>query len=200
MPLITTSSAKGFGFASAGSAVVPNSFESISTVTVGSGGTGTITFSSIPSTYKHLQLRVFAQTDRGTYGIDEARMRFNSDTGSNYSAHRTFGDGATTSSSADTTQTGFLVGSGGLGTTTGGQFGINIIDILDYASTSKYKTTRSLTGTDHNGLVGGIGARVGPNGSLWMNSGSAISSITLIPGNSSNFTQYSSFALYGIKG
>jgi hypothetical protein len=181
--------------------VVPNSYESISTVTVGSGGTGTVTFSSIPSTYKHLQLRVFAQTDRGTYGIDEAHMRFNSDTGSNYAAHRTFGNGATTSSSAETTQTGFLVGSGCLGTTTGGQFGINIIDILDYASTNKYKTTRTLSGTDHNGAqYGSIGGRVGLNSSLWMNSANAISTITLTPANSSNFTQYSSFALYGIKG
>jgi hypothetical protein len=200
MPLLTTQSARGFGFGSL-VASIPGTFESISTFTVTSGGTSSIAFTSIPSTYKNLQLRITAQTNRGTYGIDEALMRFNSDTGNNYTAHRMFGDGTNAVASETVSVSGILVGSGHLGTTTGGQFGINIIDIFDYASTNKNKTTRLIGGTDHNGAqYGTIGGRVGQTSAFWTNSGNAISAITLTPANASLFTEYSSFALYGIKG
>ena len=176
------------------------SYESIATTTVGSGGTGTITFSSIPSTFKHLQLRITAQTNRGTYGIDEGSMRFNSDSAQNYAYHFLYGDGSTVESIAQPNQTKIATGTGSLGTTTGNNFGINIIDILDYTSTNKNKTVRILGGTDQNGLVGGLGGRVGLSSGVWFNSGTAVSSITITPANSSLFSQYSSFALYGIKG
>jgi hypothetical protein len=200
MPLITTQSARGFGFGSL-VASVPGTFESIATQTVTSGGTSSIAFTSIPSTYKHLQLRITAQTNRGTYGIDEADMRFNSDSGGNYHNHRMWGDGSVVAYAANLSETRAIMGSGHLGTTTSGQFGINIVNILDYSSTNKFKTVRLLGGTDHNGAqYGGIGGRVGQASSLWVNSGSAISTITITPANASLFTEYSSFALYGIKG
>jgi hypothetical protein len=202
MPLLTTQSARGFGFSSL-IASVPGTFESIATQTVASGGTGTITFTSIPSTYKHLHLRIFAQTNRTTYGIDEAYMTFNSDTTSgNYSNHRTFSDGSTANASAGNNESKILMGSGHLGTTVGGgNFGVIILDIFDYSSANKNKTTRLLGGTDHNGQqYGGIGGRVGQSSGVWMNSSSAISTISIVPANSSLFTEYSSFALYGIKG
>lgn len=201
MPLLTTQSARGFGFGSL-VASVPGTFESIATQTVTSGGTSSIAFTSIPSTYKNLQLRIFAQTNRGTYGIDEAFMRFNSDsTSGNYFGHGMYGDGSSASSIANTSESKIILGSGFLGTTTGGNFGINIVDIFDYASANKYKTTRTLGGTDHNGAqYGTIGGRVGQYSGAWGNSGSAISSITITPANGSLFTEYSSFALYGIKG
>jgi hypothetical protein len=180
--------------------VAPTSYESIATTLVGSGGTSTITFSSIPSTFKHLQLRVTAQTNRGTYGIDEGSMRFNSDSGNNYSYHFLYGDGSAASAVASTSETKIATGTGSLGTTTASNFGINIIDILDYTSVNKNKTVRILGGTDQNGLVGGLGGRVGLTSGAWFNSGTAISSITITPANSSLFSQYSSFALYGIKG
>jgi hypothetical protein len=183
-----------------GSKAITSSYESIATSTVGSGGTGTITFNSIPSTFKHLQIRIFAQTNRGTYGIDEGSMRFNSDSNQNYAYHFLYGDGSAPSAIGAPNETKIPTGTGSLGTTTGGTFGINIIDILDYASTNKNKTVRVLAGADHNGLVGGIGGRVGLSSGVWMNSGSAISTITITPAQSSLFSQYSSFALYGIKG
>jgi hypothetical protein len=71
-------------------------------------------------------------------------------------------------------------------------FAANVIDILDYANTNKYKTTRSFSGADNNGS-GFVQFMSG----LWMNT-AAITSITILP-NSDNFAQYSSFALYGIK-
>jgi hypothetical protein len=41
---------------------VSNSYESIATTTVGSGGSATVTFSSIPATYKHLQVRTLIRS------------------------------------------------------------------------------------------------------------------------------------------
>jgi hypothetical protein len=74
-------------------------------------------------------------------------------------------------------------------------FGVTILDILDYANTNKYKTTRNLAGVDSNDTNGKISFESGS----WRST-SAVSTITLISGTGSDFLQYSSFALYGIKG
>lgn len=175
-------------------------YESIMTSTVGSGGASSITFSVIPSTYKHLQIRLLAQTNRGTYGIDQMYMRFNGDSGSNYSWHGVIGQGSGTPvTSANATQTLIQVGDGSIGTTTGGTFGAGVVDILDYGNTSKYKTLRSLTGVDINGTIAGYGGWIALNSGLWQST-SAISSIVITPAVGSLFAQYSHFALYGIKG
>ncbi len=168
-------------------------FESIATVTVGSGGTGTITFNSIPAGYKHLQVRAFGQTNRGSVSFDGAQMRINSDTASNYSNHNLIGTGASTSSSALLT-TYMQLPWVGFGTTTGSNWGGAVIDILDYLDTNKYKTVRALGGADGNG-----------SGYVTLTSGnwrstSAITSITFVPDGGTTWSQYSQFALYGIKG
>ena len=182
---------------SEGIAPSTNSYESISTVTVGSGGSATVTFSSIPATYTHLQIRIFGQTSRGTYGNDQMTMRVNGDTGSNYSSHILSGDGASASASGAATQTSINL-SFKLGSTTSSAFGAFIIDALDYANTSKYKTIRNLAGVDINGTISSFGGEVELSSGLWQST-SAITSLTFTPVNA-NFTQYSSFALYGIKG
>jgi hypothetical protein len=170
-----------------------NSYESISTVTVGSGGTPTISFSSIPSTYKHLQIRGIAKYLNTAGG--SLRMQFNSDTGSNYAYHYISGDGASPSADAGTSSNFINVNIGQQDTA---QFSTSVIDILDYANTSKYKISRILSGLDKNG-----------SGSIQFNSGAwfstfAITSITLTPQSNTTptnqFEQHSSFALYGIKG
>ena len=71
-------------------------------------------------------------------------------------------------------------------------YGVNIIDILDYTNTNKYKTTRMISGYDVNGATGFIQQSSG----LWMNT-SAINRIDLV--SSGNFTTASTFALYGVK-
>ena len=155
-------------------------FESIQTVTVGAGGSNSITFSSIPSTYSHLQLRIVANS-----GGD--RLQFNSDTGSNYARHYSLGNGSTASAGGSINQTYAAVGDY---TTTASFFPGTIIDILDYSNTNKYKTIRSFTGFDNNTQVEAF-----QFGAHWR-SNSAISSITITGGT---MAQYSSFALYGIK-
>ena len=75
-------------------------------------------------------------------------------------------------------------------------FGAIITDVLDYKSTNKAKTVRALGGQDRNGA-----GEVFFSSALWNPSTpAAITSITLAPLNGTNFVQYSSFALYGIKG
>ena len=168
-------------------------FQSIATVTVGSGGTGTITFSSIPSTYKHLQIRAFGQSNRATVSFDGAQMKINGDTASNYSGHGLTGTGAAAGS-------GSFLGSYmqvpwvGFGTTTGSNWGGCVIDILDYTDTNKFKTVRALGGADGNGS--GYVTLASGN---WRST-SAITSISFIPDGGTTWSQYSSFALYGIKG
>ena len=167
-------------------------YDSIATVSVGAGGTGSVTFSSIPQTYTHLQIRSIGR-DSNAIVRSTILLTFNSDTAANYSYHGLYGTGATAgafaATSANYIYTPELTGAGA----TVGNFGAGITDILDYANTNKYKTTRCLTGQDDNG-----------SGQIRLESGSwrstvAISSITLTP-SSANLAQYSSFALYGIKG
>ena len=175
-----------------------NSYESIATVTVGSGGTSTITFSSIPSTYQHLQLRIAASTNRATFAVDNVFVTFNGDTGANYSHHFLQGDGSS-ASAGNSTSTNDVRSGSVPSSAAPNVFGVSVFDILDYKDTNKYKTTRSLSGFDLNGTVSGIGGFVQLYSGNWRNT-NAITSITLNRQTGSNFIQYSSFALYGIKG
>ena len=170
---------------------VTGSYESIATVTVGGGGSATITFSSIPATYTHLQIRYIARDSRTNTNSDFT-LRFNSDTANNYNTHDLASNGSVASTGGATNSSSILIANMSGNTATANTFGAGIVDILDYINTNKYKTVRSLGGHDNNG-----------NGFVMLTSGAwrntvAVTSITLIP-LVANFRQYSSFALYGIK-
>jgi hypothetical protein len=171
---------------------IPTNYESIETVT-GTGSSGTITFSSIPSTYQHLQLRYLGRNARGVTG-DTLRMTFNSDSGSNYAYHASYGGGSTTESFGATSLAYAPVGYVAGASAAANIMGVGVVDILDYANTSKNKTFRSLHGEDFNGS-GDMALFSG----LWM-SATAINSITIVGGTGANFTTTTHFALYGIKG
>ena len=173
-------------------------FESIASVTVGEGGVGNVEFTSIPSTYTHLQVRGIQRGATSGTGADSSLLTFNSDTENNYSAHRLQGDGASTpTSDAFTTRGDVIISSLPRAGVTASTFNGFIIDILDYASTNKAKTVRILSGYDANG-----------SGSMWLLSGrwgktplEAISSLKITAGGSTpTFVQHSHFALYGIRG
>ena len=178
----------------AGAPASTTSYESIATVTVTSP-TNSISFSSIPSTFKHLQVRAIVVNTQGLSGENtQCFARFNGDTGMNYTMHQLKGNGSTATASANTPDNGIY----GLSTLyrggTANIFNAFVMDILDYANTSKYKTIRALNGYDANGS--GI---VELQSGSWMNT-AAITSITIPEVNSSNFATNSQFALYGIKG
>lgn len=179
---------------SGGAAAATSSYESIASAT-GTGSSGTITFSSIPATYASLQIRWMARSLRvGT--SDNLNIQFNSDTSTNYAPHYLAGDGASASAGsngANYTQIDAFNSVRASGSSNTNGCGVGIIDIHDYASTTKNKTVRVFSGWDLNGT----GYSVLSSG-VWLNSSTAISSIILKIGN--NFATNSTFALYGIKG
>jgi hypothetical protein len=163
-------------------------YRSIQTVTVGAGGATVVTFSNIPSTYQHLQLRCFLNNAGGNISTS---MQFNGDTGTNYAKHLVYGDGASDASSGvDTTASmTFQMYSGNAAN----NYSATVMDILDYTNTNKNTTVRGFCGWDNNGS-----GSVLLGSGLWMNT-AAVSTIRFgVAG--SNWSQYSSFALYGIKG
>jgi hypothetical protein len=165
----------------------------IAMVNVGSAGSSTISFTSIPQTYKHLQIRGIARSTINDTR-DDVLMRINSDTGNNYAGHQINGDGSSASAGTlggtppvNNLYPVYVTGS----TATSSVFGATVIDILDYTNTNKNKVIRCLSGVDVNGS-GNMLFRSG----LWLNT----NAITTITFSMSNFAQYSQFALYGIKG
>jgi hypothetical protein len=170
-------------------------FESIATVTL-TGTQTTISFNSIPSTYKHLQLRYMARSTRPTYSADNALMQINSNT-SGYARHNFAGDGTNAYSGNTASATHIWLGQLS-STVTGSIYGIGIIDILDYADTNRYKTVRSLSGVDLNGINNTISGAINFWGGLYQNT-AAVSSIQLTC-QSTEYATGTTFALYGIKG
>ena len=163
-----------------------SSYESIATVLVGAGGSTAIQFNSIPSTYKHLQIR--AMSPSGGY----ANIRFNGDTtAANYRYHYINGTGSGTPSAGTGASNAYLPAAGGWSSS--GPMAL-VADILDYQNTNKYKTVRALDGFEPNAA----GGEINFYSDLWMST-SAITSIELSR-SGVTFGQYSSFALYGIKG
>ena len=167
-------------------------FESIATVTVGSGGASSIEFTSIPGTYQHLQVRIVGRSSKSDT-LDFGKLQINSDTGSNYRYHYLLGNGSAASaggSSGTYIDTGYISAS----TSTAGLMGAFVIDILDYASTSKNTVTRLFGGADRNG-EGYANIYSG----LWVNT-DAVTSLKFFPGGAStSWQQHSTAALYGIK-
>jgi hypothetical protein len=174
-----------------GGGAAPTDYESIATITAGAGGSASIAFTSIPSTYTHLQIRAIGRSSFAAgFGLT-ASMVFNSDTAANYSWHWLYGDGSAAAANAGASTSSIGVAWIGGSSTLANSFSGTVIDILDYANTNKNKTSRALTGTDLNG-----------SGGIFLSSGNwrsttAINAITLT--NAGNWPQYSSFALYGIK-
>lgn len=175
--------------------VDPGAMIPIATSTV-SSATATVTFSSIPQNYEHLQIRFLAQSNRASANSgDYFSVRFNSDSGSNYNlGHQLLGNGSSASSYANGNNgTSLLIERITNYESVANAFTAGITDILDYTNTNKYKTVRSLLGYDTNSAYGQVNFASG----LWMST-AAISSIS-ISMVSAQHTQYSTFALYGIK-
>jgi hypothetical protein len=168
-----------------GTPAVTNSYESIATVTVGSGGSSTVSFTSIPSTYKHLQVRAMH-----LYSGSGSNMvcSYNSGAFNNAISHYVYGTGSAAAAGSDTS--GPII-SFNSGTTA---FCVAVYDFLDYTNTNKNKVMRGLVGQDTNGA--GI---VGLVSALATNT-AAINALTFTYAGGATFQQHSKFALYGIKG
>jgi hypothetical protein len=172
-------------------------YDALATVTLASSAS-TVTFAGIPTGYKHLQIRAIARTDRNVSDGDFYSLRFNGDSGANYTAgHQLYGNGASSTSyfnGASSNQI-YIERIPALNSTAS-VFGGMVLDILDYQNSSKNKTTRALLGFDNNSSnpVGQIHLASG----AWMST-SSITSMTFTSGTSSNFVANSQFVLYGVK-
>ena len=194
MTVLSLNTKQKYGSLLAGNAFYnPSDYQSIATVTVGAGGSSVLSFSSISSSYTHLQLRCLLRASRNDTA-DGVILQYNGDTGSNYSWHYVRGDGASAGAGAATTQTYMAIQDSMVGQTGGTSlFGSLVIDILDYANANRYKTQKSIGGNDRNG------AGYADFSSGYWRSNSAITSIDIKPLYGSGFAQYSQVGLYGVK-
>lgn len=167
-------------------------FELIGTVLV-TATTSSVTFTGIPQTYKHLQLRVVGRTDRAS-SYDGAKIRFNGGTSIDYAFSQLTGNGTAVNAYRDAAALYWYLGLGSFeaATSASGAFGVAICDILDAFNTSKNKTMRSLSGSIS---VPSILLQSG----LWVDT-SAISSIAIQPDTGTNWAIGSRFSLYGVRG
>ena len=176
--------------------ILGGSYDAIAVADIGAGGTSTISFTSISGAYKHLQIRATLKTNRATYGNDGLYIKINGGTAS-YAQHYLLGDGASASASGGGGNSQILIG--WTGTNVANYFGTNIIDILDYANTNKYKTIRSLGGVDLNGTIAGAGGLVALHSGMYYANTNAITSLDFTSSNAATFQEYSQIDLYGIK-
>lgn len=189
------------GVVSSSALKVSNSYESISTITTTSGG-GAV-FTSIPQTYKHLQLRALIRGARASVNQDGCAMRFNNSTaGYHYiGGHAMYG----TATSGNAQQTAGWIGTSTFGLAIGQVTQANIsannatliiVDIPNYSSTVTTKNARSFSMYDTNGAQDQNAVFLQ---GMWANT-AAITQIEVLPNSTGGFAANSVLALYGIKG
>ena len=173
-------------------------FWNLATVT-GNGSASTLTFSSIPSGYKSLHIRGIAKDTTSLTTPINLSLRFNGDSASNYAASQFYSNtngsvysGTQSSSTVITLQAADAPGSYGAANA----YGSSIVDIIDYSSTTKYKTIKSISGITQNSSVLSSGTIV-LNGGVCQST-AAITSIAIIEG-AGNFTTNTTYTLYGVK-
>ena len=162
--------------------------ELIETVTVGSGGQASITFSSIAASWTDLLLVTSLRSGRVAVA-EEYRIYFN---GSTANLTTRYLEGAGSGSGASGTAAYGFIGVGGSSTSTASTFGSQSIYIPNYAS-SNYKSFSVDSVMENNATTSYQDIVAG----LW-SSTAAITSVTLTNGTGSNWLEFSTASLYGI--
>ena len=159
-------------------------YDCIATTTLGSDQ-ASVTFSSISGSYTDIIL----VTNEKQSDARSSAIRFNSDTGSNYSQTGLYGTGSTAGGFRTTSTNLIYYGYYAYSTTSNFNFN-SIVHIMNYSNTTTYKTVVSRANNADNGVDEIVG--------LWRNT-AAITSFVLTMQNLSNFKSGSTFTLYGIK-
>lgn len=167
-----------------------NTFELLDSVTVGAGGATSIAFTSIPSTFTDIFFKISVRITRSGYVGDIMQVSFNGSS-SNESSRRIEGAGSGTPTSASNSL--LLVYQGSTTDATASTFGNAEFYISNYAG-SNYKSASNDGVSENNGTT----AYAGLAANLWSDT-AAINSVTFTPDSGSNFVQYSSIYMYGIK-
>ncbi len=196
---VTATNANGTSAASAASNSVtpatPSSYESIASYTFTAPTYGSsFTFSSIPQTYKHLQLRIFSANTTLQNNTMQSLLITGNNTRRSHWLRTT--DGSTVAAGTDSLSCFIGQQPASISTQTTQPRSITIVDIHDYTSTTKYKTYRSISGYDSNG--GTKGQEIGIYSGGFYGNTNAITS--LIYNTDNDLTPGTVVALYGIKG
>jgi hypothetical protein len=167
-----------------------NTYTLIQSQTLSSTATS-VTFSSIPSTYTDLLIKLSVRDARATLAVSDIWFNFNGlGSGTNITGRYLYGDGSSASATTVTSNGELAFGSGN--GATANTFGNADVYISNYAgSTNKSISSESVAET---GATGGFNLLLS---GLWTNT-AAITSIAMTP-FTSPFAINSSFYLYGIK-
>ena len=161
-----------------------STYTPIATTSVSNGTTNYMEFTSISGSYTDLVMIVQGGNQNASYGLG---LRFNSDSGNNYSVTQLTGNGSSAASARETSQAQIIVGGNGYG---GSNLVTDItrINVMNYANSTTYKTC-----INRNDIAGGVtGTTVG----LWRST-SAITAVRITAQNS-YFVNGSTATLYGI--
>jgi len=182
MPIVgsfAAASARAYG-RGAGVAL-PVGYNSIASTTVGASSVPTITFSGIPQTYKHLQIRAVVKS------VSPTNIALTTNLNSWVGRHQWYFFPGQTGTSREATDNQFIYQDANV-------FSVAIIDYYDYSNTNKAKTFRSINGYQNGDVASFYGLVTGLETST-----NAITSITLT-GVSFNMIQNTTVSLYGIAG
>jgi hypothetical protein len=172
------------------------SYDALATATV-SSATTSVVFAGIPSGYKHLQVRGLIRSDKSADTNADLYLYLNGDTAtSSYTRHYLRGNGTAASSLGFAASAFPVAGEAPAASSPTNAFGATIIDILDYASTSKFKNVRTLHGDEQSS--GTTQNNVYLTSSSWLNTNS-VTTLTFALQASTNFVVNSTFALYGVR-
>ena len=162
-------------------------YDKIATTTLGSNQ-ASVTFSSISASYTDLVLIISCRLVSAGYA---AFLRFNSDSGNNYSLTELYGTGSSAASArVSNIDSAYLTNNLPIGATSSVYAPI-IVNVMNYSNTTTYKTVLSR----FNNANTGVSAMV----DLWRST-SAINQIEVgLTTGGGNYASGSTFTLYGIK-
>jgi hypothetical protein len=171
-----------------------SAFDTLGAV-VCSASTSTITFSNIPQTYTHLQVRATFATNASNNLFGQ----INGDTGNSYTGHTVYGNTIPGTPSAASDGQGVSYAMNMTYADAANRQHTAVFDYFDYTDTNKFKTVKRIAGYDANGT-----GFIQYGSHAWTKAGSgvtspAITSLNFYVSSSGTLNQYSHFALYGIK-
>lgn len=174
---------------------MPNTYTLINAQTVGSGGTTTISFNSIPQTYTDLMICYSARSNKTSANYANLSIRFNGDTGSNYYYKMVYGNGSSALSADNSPDTAIQWAYISTDGATANTFGQGNWYIPNYTSSNRKSVTSDSVSEDNSTT-----AIQSLRGAYWTST-SAITSISIVVSGTVDLTikENSTFYLYGIK-
>jgi len=169
-----------------------NPYKALSTVTVGSGGTASISFTNIPQNYTDLVIRVSSRTNH-TNTFDYIKLTCNSDASGIYNSKVLYGNGGGTAAGT-AASTDWTFGASVGNTATADVFGNAEIYITNYSAIDNPKVITQTGVGELNGSTISFQFATGGN----YRNIAPITSITLTPAFGSLWLQHTTATLYGV--